>query len=140
MQGAKFVKIAVLTEKIRIFPVKFQNSREKNGVFLDWAKSVGAQQKMAQMYDFSRFVKNAKKRHGYFRAAGGSIRIGQISVLIGPCANCKRCRLASGEAGLEGQFHLIAVLQFEIVENQTGEPNGIILLVAILFFHMAFLK
>ena len=62
MQGAKFVKIAVLTEKIGIFPVKFQNRRENNGVFLDWAKSVGAQQKMAQMYEISRFAGSARRR------------------------------------------------------------------------------
>ena len=76
MQGAKFVKIAVLTEKIGIFPVKFQNRREIHVIFLDRPKSLAPQRKSTQMYDFLRFVKSAKKRHGYFRAAGGSIGIG----------------------------------------------------------------
>ena len=54
MQGAKFVKIAVLTEKIGIFPVKFQNRRENNGVFLKGKKSLAPQRKLAWMYEFSR--------------------------------------------------------------------------------------
>ena len=60
MQGAKFVKIAVLTEKIGIFPVKFPNSRENNGVFLRGRKSLAPQRKSAQMYDFSRFVQGGQ--------------------------------------------------------------------------------